>query len=163
MLKKHIENHFCKHKLLILKGYLTGYLEKYSDIIINPISLNNFTKNPITHEPYVYIKNVYVILSKDNLKKNGTGSKNPYYYVQIVYNKDDDNLLELGLGILTDNEFKFNMTETSSTIGHLTYNSKKDTFHVNRFSLPPSIIFIDQGEFNIISTKQFKHETNINV
>lgn len=81
----------------------------------------------------------------------------------MVYNKNKLNLLELGLGILTDNEFKFNMTESASVIASLTYNCKKDTFLVNRFSLPPNSIFIDQGEFSRISIGQFEDETGIKV
>lgn len=162
-MKSHIEKLLCKNKVVILKGYISGYLEEFVNPITNPTTLNNFIENPITTGSFVDIKNAYIIISKDNLIKNGNDSNNPYYYIQVVYNKNDKNLLELGLGLLTDNELKFNMTETASVIASLTYNCKKDSFYVNRFSLPPNPIFIDQGEFSLISIGQFEYETGIKV
>ena len=155
MIQTHIEKLLCKNKLLILKGNISGYFEKFIEPIINPVSLNNFAINPITTS-YLSIK-AYIIISKTEDKSN------PFYYIQIVYEKNNKNLLELGLGILTDNKLKFNMTETSSTLGFITYNCKKDIFHVNRFSLPPNLIFIDQGNFSVISMGQFEQETGIKV
>ena len=157
MIKSHIEKLLCKKKVVILKGNISGYLEKFVKPIVNPTTLNNFSTNPITTS-YLTIE-AYFILSKADTKDKS----NPFYYVQIVYEKNGTNLLELGLGILTDNEFKFNMTETASVIASLTYNCKKDTFLVNRFSLPPNSIFIDQGEFSRISIGQFEDETGIKV
>lgn len=153
MIKSHIEKLLCKNKVVILKGTLSGYIENFVEPIVNPTTLNNFITNPIT-TPYLTIK-AYVIISK--------ASNSPFYFIQIVLEKNNLNILELGLGLLTDNELKFNMTETSSLLGNITYNCKKDTFLVNRFSLPPNSIFIDQGEFNLISIGQFEEETGIKV
>lgn len=163
MIKQHIEKLLCKNKLVILKGYISGYLEKFVSPVLNPTTLNNFESNPIILKDLINVKDAYIIISKDNLIKSGNKSNNPYYYIQILYNVTDDNVLQIGLGLLTKDEFKFNMTETSSVIGSMTYNCKKDAFYVNRISTPPDQLFIDQGKFRQINVKQFEDETGIKV
>lgn len=69
MIKSHIEKLLCKNKVVILKGYISGYLEQFIEPIVNPTTLNNFDINPITIGNFVDIKKAYLIISKDNLKK----------------------------------------------------------------------------------------------
>lgn len=163
-LKNLFENLFCKNKFIILKGSIQGATSNFQKPINNVDSLWNFDLNPIFF-PYLFIENSYIIISKYSSESTSTQPlDNPYYNIQILYLfSNKNNLLELGTAVLYDDKLKFNLTETSSVIGEIIYDCKKDIFNLNRFSLPPNNIFIDEGKFNLISPIQFELETGIKI
>lgn len=160
MIKNLIETQLYLEKFAILKGNLQGAVSEFIEPIKNTTTLWNFAKDPI-FKPYLIV-DAYVIISKH--EGILVPPNNPYYDIQILFLFDNKkNILEVGTGIITDSELKFNQTETQTLIGNITYNNCKDTFSVVRFSTPPSISYIDSGEFNIISIVQFEQETGIKV
>lgn len=166
-LKNQIERLFCLDKFIFLKGTIEGAITEYHKPLINTNSLYDFEQNPI-FTPYVIVENAYIVISKYHPENNNPihicTDSNPYLNIQIIYClKNKENVLQLGTGLLTDNKIKFNYTETASVIGEITYNCKKNTFDINRFSLPPETNFIDSGEFKIISPIQFMMETDIKI
>ena len=82
--------------------------------------------------------------------------------IQIVfYINNEKNILEVGTGVINDNQIKFLTTETSTLIGFIEYKNNK--FTINRFSTPPELIFIDSTYIQKITTLQFEEETGIKV
>ena len=155
-----LEVNLCLDNIVILKGSIQGAQSTFQNPIKNVSSLWDFEKNPI-FTPYVVL-NSYIIISK--YKNNDAPINNPYYNIQIIYLLNNkNNLLELGTAILYDNKLKINMTETSSLLGEIIYDCKKNIFKISRFSLPPNSIFIDSGDFNLISIAQFEIETGIKI
>lgn len=152
-----LKNLIEKEKIFILKGSFGGYFEKFIEPVINPTTLNN-TINPVLLTPYAKI-NAYIIISKTD-KNDQT---NHFYNIQIILAKNNLNILQFGLGILNNNELKFNLTETQNLIGTITYDDDTKTFLCLRISLPSPTTFIDQGEFNNITICQFEKETGIKI
>jgi hypothetical protein len=146
------------NKLMILKGKLSGSLQKYKDKQIDVKNLHNFIKDPIFN--IEVFDNVYIILTK--YIKEGSDIPNPYYNIQVLFVKSDKtNLLELGSAILMPTgEFRFNMTEEAAVLGTLTPVNNSNLFYVNRFC-NAGTIFIDQGYFRPITPVQFVSETNV--
>lgn len=160
-LKNLVDKQFCLNKLIILKGYIQGAISNFQEPIKNTTSLWDFEANPI-FTSYLNIQNAYIVISKyQNVQ---APIDNPYFNIQIIYLlKDGNNLLELGTAQLFEDKLKFNLTETSSSFGEIIYDCKKDIFNLSRLSVPPNLIFMDGGEFNLISVPQFEIETGIKV
>jgi hypothetical protein len=119
-LKNLFEKQFSIDKLIILKGYIQGAISNFQEPIKNTKSLWDFEANQI-FTPYLNIKNAYFIISK--YKNKEAPIDNPYFNIQIVYLlQNKNNLLELGSAQLFEDKLKFNLTETSSTFGEITYN-----------------------------------------
>lgn len=156
-----VEKLICADKYIFLKGNLSGCPNaKFIEPLLNVDSLYDFDSEPI-FSPFASVQ-TYVIISKYN--NFNAPIDNPFFNIQIIFLLDNgNNLSQLGTGILENNILKFNSTETSTTIGTITYDKCADSFKIIRFSTPPENIYIDEGNFNIISQHQFVSETGIRI
>jgi hypothetical protein len=160
LITNNIEDLLFDNKTLIFKGLINGAISEFIEPIKNVSKLYDFNSNPIFN-PYVIIPS-YVIITK--YTNEIVGNKNKYVNIQVVYNVDGKyNLLEVGTGIINDDEITFLKTETATLYGFIKFNPKLNKYFMSRFSSLPSTSFIDGCELNIITEKEFTEETNIAV
>ena len=146
------------NEYVIFKGALAGGPCKFVSPQQNVDKLYNFEAKPI-FGPYAALT-TYLIITRH---KGLLVPKNTQYVnIQIVfYINNEKNILEVGTGVINDNQIKFLTTETSTLIGFIEYKNNK--FTINRFSTPPDLIFIDSTDIQKITTLQFEEETGIKV
>ena len=140
---------FPEKKYMIVKGDLIGGPLKFYKGIKDPTSLNDFDENPVLNKILNAPKS-YCIISKYN-------QDNVFYNVQIY---EASKVLQLGFGVLMENNFNFYMTESINLFASIVL-TKNGTFKINRYN--NNNFILDYADCDIISLKLFEKETGIHL